>query len=210
MWLRYGIGNKSRIENLPIKQVEKMISIKINSVVYDLPQSWDEVSVKQYVEIESKREELNPVMLLSVLTGLSYETLNNFPCDEFETDVMPELQWIGEPFNPFELKRSKVLNIGKYEVEPLLFLDKERLGQKLLMQQMIDNAMKEKAPHSTLVAPVLACYYAPFLHPENKWDEKHVKVVEEMINKMSVKEAYPEATFFLRGWLTFSKKKALS
>ena len=57
MWMRYGIGNKSRIENLPIKQVEKMISIKINSVVYDLPQSWDEVSVKQYVEIESKREE---------------------------------------------------------------------------------------------------------------------------------------------------------
>jgi len=185
-----------------------MIKVIINKTEYLLPSSWAEVTVEQYINIvnASQVDSLNSVMLLSILTGISYDTLNNFDCSQFDSDVVPELTWVGEPFDPFKQKRAKVLHIGDKLVEPILFPAKERIGQKLLMQQLVNAAISNGADHTSLVVPAVACYYSPYLHPQQKFDEAHMETVKKLVEKMPIVEAYPEANFFLSGYIRFSKR----
>jgi hypothetical protein len=114
---------------------------------------------------------------------------------------------VGNLFEVTTARRQTKIKIGKYTVETIIDVMGERLGQKLMMQRMVNDAIKNNAKYSTLIAPVLACYYAPHLHPEKKFSESHVKEVEQLILKMPVEQAYPEANFFLRGYLKPLKLK---
>jgi len=184
-----------------------MVTIKINDYEYDIPTSWNEVTLRQYIELATYIEDINHIRLLSIFTGIDYDVLANFPCDDFQIKVIPEMDFLQEELNVLAIKRAKVLHIGNYEFEPILDPSKERLGQKLFMQQITENAVANHYPHFSLVAPIIANYYAPFVHPQKKWEEKHIKEFEQLVLDMPMVEAYPEADFFLSGYLTYSIKK---
>ena len=186
-----------------------MITIQINKQQYEIPTQWSEVTLKQYVEISDNVDELSHVRLLSILTGIDYDTLNNFPCDAFQEIVMPEMNWIGEPFKPQHHIRPTSITLGGITIKTIQDVGQERFGQKLFMQQLVNKGIADSIPHVLLVAPVLACYYAPFLHPEKKWVESHVKEVEQMVMKMNVYDAWSEADFFLSGYMKFKRKKPM-
>lgn len=184
-----------------------MIQVKIKGKEYLIPTEWKEVTLKQYVQLVHYADRLEAARLISIFVDLPYEELVNLPCDEFTLKVVPEMDFFGKPFDPLAIKRSKTINIGNYEIETILDPSKERFGQKIYMQQLINSAIQRKVNHATLVAPVVACYYAPYIHPEKKWDERHVKEVETLVNAMTVVEAYPEADFFLRGYIKYAPTK---
>jgi len=184
-----------------------MVTIEINKHQYKVPTLRNEVTVEQYLAIEQHAETLDEIRLLSILTGIDYDSLSNLPCGDFGVLVMPELTWVGNLFEVTTARRQTKIKIGKYTVETIIDVMGERLGQKLMMQRMVNDAIKNNAKYSTLIAPVLACYYAPHLHPEKKFSESHVKEVEQLILKMPVEQAYPEANFFLRGYLKPLKLK---
>lgn len=189
------------------QQMER-ITIQINDYKYDIPASWEQVTLEQYIDLDLYREELSPIRLLSILTRLNYDILSNLPCDEFILKVMPELKWIGENYDVFSAKRKKEIQIGNYLFDTIIDVGKERLGQKLYMQQLVNNAIKNNVNHCLLIAPVVANYYAPYVHPEKKWNESHIKDFESMVMKMPMVDAYAEANFFLNGYIVFQKKKA--
>jgi hypothetical protein len=183
-----------------------MVTIKINSHKYDIPTTWDEITLRQYIELATYVEDINHIRLLSIFTGIDYGVLSNFPCDDFQIKVLPEMNFLNDELNVLSLKRAKHLHIGEHVFEPILDPSKERLGQKLFMQQITETAVSNSLPHHSLIAPVIANYYAPFVHPDKKWDEKHIKEFEKLVLDMPMYEAYPEADFFLSGWLTYSTK----
>jgi hypothetical protein len=184
-----------------------MITIEINKHQYEIPTQWNEVTLKQYIEISENVDELNHVRLLSILTGIEFDTLNNFPCDAFQELAIPEMNWIGEPFKPQHHIRPTSIKLGGKEIKTIQDVGQERFGQKLFMQQLVNKGIAESISHVNLVAPVLACYYAPFLHPEKKWVESHVKEVEQMIYNLPVYDAWSEADFFLSGYIKYKPKK---
>lgn len=184
-----------------------MLTIKINDYEYQIPTSWSEITVKQYHELMLHGDDMNHVRLLSIFTGLTYDVLVNMPCDEFLVKAVPEMEFTSKEFNPFHLPRKKTITIGGKELRIILDPTKERFGQKLYMQQLVTNAIANKANHITIVPASLACYYAPYLREDNKWDEKHVAEVEAMVWNMSIAEAFPEADFFLRGYMRYAPKK---
>lgn len=184
-----------------------MVTIKINNHEYDIPTSWNDITLKQYINLATYVDDINHIRLLSIFTGIEYDVLANFPCDDFQIKVIPEMIFLQEELDILTIKRAKVLHIGEYEFEPILDPSKERLGQKLFMQQITEVAVKQSYPHYSLVAPIIANYYAPFVHPQKKWDEKHIKHFEKLVLDMPLFEAYPEADFFLSGYLTYSTKK---
>jgi hypothetical protein len=184
-----------------------MVTIQINKHTYEIPTNWLEVTLRQYIELATYIGDINHIRLLSIFTGIEYEVLCNFPCDDFAIKVMPEMEFLNEEIDVTTIKRASKLHIGAYEFEPIYDPSKERLGQKLFMQQITENAVTQQLPHYSLVAPVIANYYAPFVHPQKKWDEKHIKDFEQFVLDMPLIEAYPEANFFLTGWLTYSTKK---
>lgn len=185
-----------------------MIQIQINEKQYNVPTDWKEVTLMQYIELSENATELNAARLLSIFTGINYDVLNNLPCDDFTLKVVPEINFLQTEFDPFNFKRPKVVKIGNYDFEPILDPSRERLGQKLFMQQLVNNAISNNLPYYKIIPQTLACYYAPFIHPEKKWEEKHVMIFSNLVNDMPVAEAFPEANFFLRGYIRYSKKKA--
>jgi len=187
-----------------------MLTVKINDYEYDIPTEWEEVKLGQYLELMTHSNEINHIRLLSIFTGLSYEVLANLPCDEFMLKVVPEMGFMSKEFNLFHLKRKQAVTIAGQKIKTIADPSKERFGQKLYMQQLVSSAVTGKANHITLVAPTVACYYAPYLHKEKKWDEEHVKLIEESVKEMLVVEAFPEADFFLRGYMRYAPKKQMS
>lgn len=188
------------------KQMEKII-IQINDYKYEIPASWEEVTLEQYIDLDLYREELSPIRLLSILTRLNFDILSNLPCDEFILKVMPMLNWIGENYDVFASRRKREIQIGNYLFDTIIDVGKERLGQKLYMQQLVNNGIKNNVNHCLLIAPVVANYYAPYIHPDKKWNESHIKEFEKMVMKMPMVDAYAEANFFLNGYIVFQKKK---
>lgn len=184
-----------------------MITIQIANKEYEIPTEWNEVTLQQYKTLAHYTDRLDQARVLSILTGIEYKEICNLPCDEFQLKVIPEISFFNEPFDPLTQKRAKELHLDKYVITPILDPTKERFGQKLYMQQLVNSAIEQKTSHINLVAPVVACYYAPIIHPEKKWDEQHVKEVETLVLQMKVVEAYPEADFFLRGYIKYAPKK---
>lgn len=181
-----------------------MLTIQINNKQYNIATEWSEITVEQYTQLVLYAGEMSHVRLLSILTGLHYEVLNNLPCDAFLLQAVPQLKFMATEFNPFQVPRGKTITIGNNELKVIHDPSKERFGQKLFMQQLVTNAIASKANHATLVAPVVACYYAPLLHADKKWEEAHVENVQALVQKMPVVQAYPEADFFLRGYIRYA------
>jgi len=187
-----------------------MIELKINDINYNLPTDWDELTVGQFIQLSEYATDLSAARLLSIFTGMNYDVLLNLPIEHFNITVLPELSFLNKQWKPFDEKRKEKLTIGQYDFEPIKDPSRERLGQKLYMQQLVNNAIQSKLPHYDLICPVIACYYAPFVHPEKKWEEKHVLNFAELVKKAKIVEAYPEANFFLTGYMRYLPKKATS
>ena len=184
-----------------------MVTIKINKHTYDIPTKWDEVKLRQYIDLVTYSENLSHIRILSIFTGLDYDLLCNAPCDDFLLKVIPEMDFIGTDLNVFALPRKKKITIGKYVFDTILEPNKETLGQKLHQEQIVNNAVDNSLPHYTLIAPTVANYYARFINAEKKWVENDVKAFEKLVLEMPLVEAYPEANFFLNGYLRYIPKK---
>jgi len=187
-----------------------MIELQINEIKYNLPTQWDELTVEQFIALSENATDLSAARLLSIFTGLSYDTLVNLPIEHFNMTVLPEIDFLNKQWKPFDEKRKKTITIGKYEFDAIKDPSRERLGQKLYMQQLVNNAIQNNEPHYNLICPVVACYYAPYVHPEKKWEERHVAEFTELVKKAKVIEIYPEANFFLTGYMVYLPKKATS
>lgn len=187
-----------------------MLYIQITDKEYKIPTTWDEVTLRQYRDLMLNANGMNHIRLLSIFTGLSYDVLCNLPCDDFLIKAVPLMDFLSQEFNPFHCARKKKITIGNVELPTISDPSKERFGQKLYMQQLVTTAITSKANHIMLVAPTIACYYAPLLHKDKKWDESHVKDVEKIVDDMLVMEAFPEADFFLHGYMRYAPKKQTS
>jgi len=184
-----------------------MLDLVINDHAYPVPTSWQEVTLGQWIAMAEQAGGLDHIGLLAVFTGLPIELLANLPCDAVKLELVPELAFISEPLDLFSLPRPDRIRLAGQDLEPIDDPGRERFGQRLYMQQLVGAAMASEADHWTLVAPTIACYYAPALHPDGKWDDRHVKLVQAQVLDMPVVEAYPEATFFLTGYVEYRRPK---
>lgn len=87
-----------------------MISILINKTSYEVPTSWYDVTYKQWNEIQSEKDELK---MLSIITNIPIEFLTNFNQKQLDKIgiVLNFLQTpidfkdISKPVNPIDIKR---------------------------------------------------------------------------------------------------------
>lgn len=184
-----------------------MITVLINGYQYDIPTKWEEVTLGQWIEMVKTGDSITHIDLLAIFTGINKDVLANFPCDAVKLELIPEMDLLNEPLNLSELKRPAVIHLGGRDIEPVLDPGRERYGQKVYLQQVITEAVARDAKMWELIAPSIACYYAPALHPEGKWDDRHVKKVEGIVYSMKITEAYPEAAFFLNGSIRLKRTR---
>ncbi len=88
-----------------------MISILINKISYEVPTSWSDVTYKQWNDIQSEKDELT---MLSIITNIPIELLNNFTQNQLEKigivinflQTPIDFKDISKPVNPIDIKRQ--------------------------------------------------------------------------------------------------------
>lgn len=183
-----------------------MIEISLNKNKYHIPGSWQEVTVQQYIQIMEHSGELNPLRMLAIFTGIDYDTLNNFEYEGTEK-LFVFFDFLREPFDLDKLKRAETITIGGINVPVIQNPGRERVGQKLRMTGIIGQVENSPQKIPLIIPPIIANYYAPYLHGGGQWIESQLPEVEEQVKKMPIVQAAPEAYFFLTGYIKGSKKR---
>ena len=178
-----------------------MIPIKIDNNEFEIPGSWDEVTVRQFHEMVQAGDDLGPVRILSIFTGIDYDTLNNFDCTGFVENVLPLLGFIKEPIELTKLPRKKFIHLSGKEIPVIENPAKETIGQKLLLQELLGKLEDNSESITSVMADVVANYYAPKLRDSGIWFEDHVNEVAKDVWQMPITEAAPEVNFFLLGYM---------
>lgn len=186
-----------------------MISVTINETTISVPDKWPEVTVKQYCDLCSNINDLNAVRLLSILSGIAYETLLNFDCSIFETGILPAMNFVKNSFSKDPLPLPEKIIIGEKELVVPKDIAAETFGQKVMLQMKINEAQDAQKDLIELIPFTIATYLSPIYYGQ-KYDDKRAEMLIPLIQEMPITQAYPVAYFFLNRWAKLSKTKLAS
>lgn len=186
-----------------------MIAASLLNTKISIPDKWSEVTVKQYLLLLEYNERLNPVRMLSIFSGIDYETLMNFDCRLFETGILPAMNFIKDTSLFKTLKLPEVVTIGEKELVVPSDIRSETFGQKVMLQMKINEINDASIGMATLIPFTVSTYLSPAYYGM-KYDDKRAEELIPLIYKMPITEAYPVAYFFLNRWAKSSKTKLAS
>ena len=153
-----------------------------------LPDSWNDLTVKQFISLNDK---LTPLERLSSLSNTNLSFIENTG-----TDLTPAINYLNEVFSkvPPDLKKLKKGNIqfeGK-TIKPPKNLNFTRFGQKSMIKNLIqsDNTIEK------MVAEVFAIYVQPLL--DGKFDSKRIEEITKQVLKMKITAVFPWVVFFFQ------------
>lgn len=175
-----------------------MIPIKIDSISAQLPSSWDEVTLGQYIEMAKHSDELSIIRLLSILSGVDYIVLMNVNSETFDDRIVDHMVFIREPINVHELPAVDSLTING-KTYPLPDPSKCTIGQKLGLESQIRIGQDMNTLHADLVATAVAIYMQPLIDVAPYNDER-IEPIRNMILELPLKQVYPAGSFFFE-WL---------
>lgn len=170
-----------------------MIKLKIKykgkTHTADLPSTWEELTVKHFIGLESGMGDLE---LVSLLSGLQLTFLENTP-----TDFTPVIVRIAELFGNKppefeELTRNPVMIHGTLVDFPTS-IEFTRYGQKALVRALINK----EEDMIKCIPEVFAIYCQPYLY-DGRFDSSTIAEVKAQIEELPIVQVYPWAVFFLR------------
>ena len=121
-----------------------MVIVKIAEHEYNLPESWDEVSLEKFRKIveknqlisEYKSQILFGLEILSILIDCSVEDLKNISKASFET-LVEEIKWIHTA--PVAKEKEEFTILGE-RWKPIKDLNKLTMGDNISLELMINNS----------------------------------------------------------------------
>ena len=185
-----------------------MKTIQIDKDVYDLPESWGEITVNQFMELRDC-ENADFITILSKLINAPYDKI--FACNPemIAKKVIPMLDWyFDETFNFDELKIPSKLSVQDKEYPIPRDIRLKSFGQKLHFEE----TMKDMRDPVAKMPYVVAIYMYPII-TKNKFDiESLDEFTKNTIGNCKITEIYPIANFFLnklRKYFLKKKKRSL-
>ncbi len=178
-----------------------MLRVKLEEEVYDLPQSWKEVTVKQFVDL-SMYKEGDIIALLAIMLQASYDKV--FAIDDASAQkIIDNMAWYYKEFDFEALDKPKTISIKGTRFNTPDDIQLKTYGQKIhfeiLMKSPEDAIMK--------MAHTVGIYMYPIVSGEKFDDEPLNDFVNKDIMRCSIVEVYPLAAFFLNSWIPSSKRK---
>lgn len=179
-----------------------MLPLKIGEIKANIPTTWDEVTLKQYMDLQTYREDLNILRLLSILTSVEYRTLLNINSDSFDDRIMDSIEFIKTPIDIYTLEEKETITInGKVIKVP--DPSTHTIGQKLLLQSKIRQLQETgEGSHAILVSYAVAIYLQPLIDGTD-FDDTRVEEMRELVTSLPLVDVYPIGCFFLDGWIMF-------
>lgn len=181
-----------------------MIPITINNCPFFLPQKWSEVTMKQYIEMNVYKDDLNPCRLLSIFTGISYDDLQTTNADGVTNNILELLGDFNDDVDFSTIPAPASIELGGKQVKVPQDIKTETFGQKVLMHEKLNGVIKDQGSMINLFSEIAAVYLQPHYHGE-LFNDKKVDEVKAILDQKPVTEVYPIANFFLTNYIQSSR-----
>ena len=155
------------------------------------PTDWAEVTLGQFIDIETKWDRKDLLQLFAILTGVDISVLSNTRTKKILQPIAEATLFIYEPLNWNRLKRPKSIYLHGKELKVPKNLGMELFGQKVMLLQKMQENEDDWRP---IIPFGLALYFQPLY--DGKFSRDRVEVFEEKILKIPALLAYPIAFFF--------------
>lgn len=175
-----------------------MVNIKVNDIVYDIPESWDDVSINKWRSLRNIQRYIKEDMtddekfnidieIISVLTDIDFETLIKFP-GEYYSKLLDLIQFYSTTKLKEEPAKSFTIDDKEYK---LIDLNKLTLGDRANIDIIRDSDSLEDR-----IGRVMSILYRYDDEPDLESEERDEK--ESLFNeKVSINSVYATMGFFL-------------
>lgn len=188
-----------------------MINVKIDDVVYEIPEKWDEVSITRWRSLNILQSYLKDDMndeerltfnleLISILTDIPYDTLLNIPGEYYKTIIETISFYFKDKLND-EPKKEIVVD-GK--IYKLIELNKLTLGDRANIDIIRDSDTLEGR-----IGRVMSILYRYDGEPDLNMEQRDEK--ELLFNEnVSINDVWGTMIFFLGLIETYTNNTKLS
>lgn len=170
----------------------------------NFPLSWDEITLKQYQDIETlydKNENTSLLDILGIISDKTAKELKTLPFDVFEETIMPQLAFLNEKPEEKEPTNKIVIKGETYFVN---FMEKMKTGEFIDSQMVLQN---DKHNYSMLLA--ILCRKEGEIYD----DDFIANVLNDrvkMYEQQPITNILPIVAFFLQLWTQLNLPSLLS
>ena len=151
-----------------------------------LPDDWNDLTVKQFLDLNKK---LSHLEVLASLSNLNLSFIENT-----NTDLTPAIDYLNRLFSKVppdlaSLPKKPIIFEGK-KIKVPKNLNFTKFGQKSLIKNLIESEDKVES----MVSEVFAIYLQPVL--DGKFDSKRIPDIERQVLKLKITDVFPWVKFF--------------
>lgn len=184
-----------------------MLQVKVQDKTFFVPEKWEEVSVKQFADLDRFRAELNPARVMSIFTGIDYGWILNADPKEIEVKLLSCMHFLGSDVDVAKFVRPDYILIAGRRFDVPKAIRNETYGQKMYIQELVNDGVKRKLPIYDLIPMALAIYFQPAFD-DKPFDDKRAEALKPMMSHLPICDAYPVAGFFLKKYIQLLNKKS--
>lgn len=183
-----------------------------------VPQSWEDINVRQYIRINNFKE-FNEVEFMAIMLDVSSEEILDAPIEDLDMLVFPQIHWyMDDSADKFFERMSDEKNryipsaiTMKRDGKDVTIIIPKDLAMKTFAQKIAAEQMLEKSKDDpfAVFADVVAIYLYPEWSGEKFDQEKAQEFKNSHIMELPISIAYPIGRFFLMKYLDLMNKKLL-
>lgn len=178
---------------------------EINLGTWNVPTSWDELTLKQYQEIErfyekNDKKEIDIVEFLSILSNHTIDEINNLPVD-FLDILLAQISFLQT--KPQEKEPTNKITIGD-DTYKIHFQNEMKVGEYVATDAVLKN---DKHNYAAIMAILCRKDNEPYdAHFENEVLPKRI----EMFENAPITDILPLVSFFLQLYVASETPSLLS
>lgn len=156
-----------------------------------IPESWDELTVKQSIALNLKTFTGNPLQAIAALSGLEEKELFDIKLSKSSYKAIGGLTAFlnSPPPDMLLIKKQRQIDINGVSIDVPEDLQKESFGQYILFQQFAD--------HPRALPMIMAIYLQPMVDGKIG-DLERIEELSFEIEKMTFVKVFPIVNFFFR------------
>lgn len=195
-----------------MKNQTPQTEIVINDKVCKIPQSWNDINLRQYLRLISTKE-FSDFSFLAIMLDVEEEDIKRSPVVDIDLIVYPQLEWyLNEKADKFAEKllsdkRPKECEIAGKKVIIPKDLKLKEFQQKINAEKAMTRS--ERNPFLA-IADLIAIYLYPEFSGELYEYDKAMQFKDEHVMTMPISVAYPIGRFFLMTLRNSLSKKLLT
>ena len=162
-----------------------------------IPESWAEVTVHQYIKIHYEWDGQDPIRLLAHLINEDYSVV--FELGEDPEKVQKVLQYLLSDVHDWEKLKKVIPKSIEVQGKTLIIkpIHKQSLGQKVYLEQLAGTIKGDLDRMAQLIPAVCAIYLSPQFFDSKTFSVEQSEQLTEIILQEPIVKIIPVASFFL-------------